>query len=93
MAKLAQKKKATNGAKSSTASKSKKAAKAVEISDEEESFDDDDENEEENATGDGKETKSTLLDECKLNFNTQDLYEVLNLEKKTATQSGSINYT
>ncbi len=85
MVKLAKnKKKSTRGA---TTSKSKKA-KPVDITDEEEELDDEEEVDGETSNNE-KESKSTLLTDCKSHFDTQDLYEVLNLEKKTATQTES----
>ena len=85
MVKLAQnKKKTASKAKASTSSKAKRVAKAVDTSESntEESLD-----EEENA--ESSKTKSTLLNECMQNFDTKDLYEVLNLEKKSVNQTES----
>jgi DnaJ family protein C protein 9 len=84
MAKLAHNKK--NSIPKTSAKKTQKKATKVETeSSGSESLSE--ENTDNADSSDNNKKKSTFLSECKLNFNTQDLYEVLSLNKKTATQT------
>ena len=95
MVKLAQNKKktATASAKAGPASRSKKAKNIdLEESITGEEYDSEEMSGDEAASssaGANKETKSTLLNECKEHFATQDLYEILSLDRKKATQTDS----